>query len=276
MLFKIKSKTFLFDEFPLIVGVLNITPDSFYDGGKYETQNQILKRVDKMIEEGADIIDIGGESTRPYSKRISLDDERKRLLPALKKIKKNFNIPISIDTMKSKIADICLKEGAEVINDATGFLYDKNIPKIVAKHNAAVIINHTPSLPDDMQMKCNYKNLTKEISLFFKSKIKICRDLGVDKKSIILDPGIGFGKETAHNIDLIKNIKDFDSLKMPLMYGVSNKSFIGTILKIKNPRKRVTGSVIAAYVCIQNGAKLIRTHNIKETKEMIMMWRKLN
>ena len=161
MLFKIKSKTFLLNEFPLIVGVLNVTPDSFYDGGKYKTQNQILKRVDKMIKEGADIIDIGAESTRPYSKRISLDEESKRLLPVLKTIKKNFDIPLSIDTMKSEIADVCLEEGAEIINDATGFLYDKNIPKIVARHKAAVIINHTPSLPGDMQEKCNYKNIIK-------------------------------------------------------------------------------------------------------------------
>ena len=276
MLFKIKSKTFSLNKSPLIVGVLNVTPDSFYDGGKYKTQSQILKRVDKMIKEGADIIDIGAESTRPYSKRVSLDDESKRLLPILKTIKKNFDIPLSIDTMKSKIADMCLKEGAEIINDATGFLYDKNIPKIIARHRAAVIINHTPALPDNMQEQCDYKNIIKEITLFFKSKIKICRNLGVDENSIILDPGIGFGKETLHNIDLIKNVKKFNSLKMPLMYGVSNKSFIGNILKVKNPRKRVNGSTIAAYVCIQNGAKLIRTHNIRETKEMITMWRQLN
>ena len=276
MLFETKSKTFLSKEFPLIVGVLNLTPDSFYDGGKYKTRDQVLRRVEKMVLEGADIIDIGAESTRPFSKRISASNELKRLLPHLKMIKKNFDIPLSVDTMKSQVAEASLSEGAEIINDATGFLFDKNIPKVVGKHSGAIIINHAPSLPEDMQKNTNYKDIISDIKAFFKIQIKTCMKSQINRTSIVLDPGIGFGKKTNHNIDLIKNIKKFKSLGFPLMYGVSNKAFVGEILKIKNPKKRTNGSVIASYVCIENGAQLIRVHNVKETKQMVTMWRELN
>tara|TARA_B100000959_G_scaffold283742_1_gene353423 strand:+ start:1686 stop:2516 length:831 start_codon:yes stop_codon:yes gene_type:complete len=276
MLFKIKSKTFLPKEFPLIVGVLNLTPDSFYDGGMYKTRDQVLKRVEKMVLEGADIIDIGAESTRPFSKRISASNELKRLLPHLRMIKKNFDIPLSVDTMKSQVAEVSLGEGAEIINDVTGFLFDKDIPKVVGKHNGAIIINHTSSLPDVMQENTSYNDIVSDIKAFFKVKIKTCIKSGINKNSIVLDPGIGFGKKTNQNIDLIKNIEKFKSLGCPLMYGVSNKAFIGEVLKIKNPKRRTNGSVVAAYVCIENGAQLIRVHDVKETKQMVTMWRELN
>ena len=194
MLFKIKSKTFLPKEFPLIVGVLNLTPDSFYDGGEYKTRDQVLRRVEKMVLEGADIIDIGAESTRPFSKRISVSNELKRLLPHLKMIKKNFDIPLSVDTMKSQVAEASLSEGVEIINDVTGFLFDKNIPKVVGKHDGAIIINHTPSLPEDMQNNTNYKDIVSDIKAFFKIKIKTCIKSQINKTSIVLDPGIGLVK----------------------------------------------------------------------------------
>ena len=163
MVFKIKSRTYAKHNFPLIVGVLNLTPDSFYDGGKYNTIDKILKKVEKMVKEGADILDIGGESTRPFSKRISSSLEIKRLLSPLKKIKKNFDIPISVDTMKSEVAEVCLSEGAEIINDATGLMFDQKIAKVVARYNAALIINHTPDMPERMQEKPYYLNITEEI-----------------------------------------------------------------------------------------------------------------
>tara|TARA_B100000029_G_scaffold222996_1_gene220908 strand:+ start:9862 stop:10692 length:831 start_codon:yes stop_codon:yes gene_type:complete len=275
MTFRIKSTTYNSDDFPLIVGILNLTPDSFYDGGKYTENDKILRRVEKMIKEGADIIDVGAESTRPQSKRISTQEELERLLEPLKIITSNFDIPISIDTMKSEVADAALSEGAEIINDATGFLFDKEVPKIVGKHNASIIINHTPALPEEMQSKCEYVNIINDIKTNFEMKIISCIKEGISKESIVIDPGIGFGKTLAHNIELIIKAKEFKIFNLPLMYGVSNKNFIGQILKIKEPSERVLGSVIAANACIRNGADLIRVHNIKETKEMILMWREL-
>jgi dihydropteroate synthase len=275
MVFKIKSRTYAKHNFPLIVGVLNLTPDSFYDGGKYNTIDKILKKVEKMVKEGADILDIGGESTRPFSKRISSSLEIKRLLSPLKKIKKNFDIPISVDTMKSEVAEVCLSEGAEIINDATGLMFDQKIAKVVARYNAALIINHTPDMPERMQEKPYYLNITEEIKSFFHKNIIFSLKAGISKESIVLDPGIGFGKNLTHNIELIKNIKEFKKLKLPLMYGVSNKTFIGEITKVKNPRKRIIGSIVTANICIRNGVEMIRVHNVKETKQMISIWSEL-
>ena len=275
MVFKIKSRTYAKHNFPLIVGVLNLTPDSFYDGGKYNTIDKILKKVEKMVKEGADILDIGGESTRPFSKRISSSLEIKRLLSPLKKIKKNFDIPISVDTMKSEVAEVCLSEGAEIINDATGLMFDQKIAKVVARYNAALIINHTPDMPERMQEKPYYFNITEEIKSFFHKNIIFSLKAGISKESIVLDPGIGFGKNLTHNIELIKNIKEFKKLKLPLMYGVSNKTFIGEITKVKNPRKRIIGSIVTANICIRNGVEMIRVHNVKETKQMISIWSEL-
>tara|TARA_Y100001960_G_scaffold219523_1_gene229445 strand:+ start:2490 stop:3320 length:831 start_codon:yes stop_codon:yes gene_type:complete len=275
MVFKIKSRTYAKHNFPLIVGVLNLTPDSFYDGGKYNTIDKILKKVEKMVKEGVDILDIGGESTRPFSKRISSSLEIKRLLSPLRKIKKNFDIPISVDTMKSEVAEVCLSEGAEIINDATGLMFDQKIAKVVAKYNAALIINHTPEMPERMQEKPYYINITEEIKSFFHKNIIFSLKAGISKESIVLDPGIGFGKNLTHNIELIKNIKEFKKLKLPLMYGVSNKTFIGEITKVKNPRKRIIGSIVTANICIRNGVEMIRVHNVKETKQMISIWSEL-
>ena len=275
MVFKIKSRTYAKHNFPLIVGVLNLTPDSFYDGGKYNTIDKILKKVEKMVKEGADILDIGGESTRPFSKRISSSLEIKRLLSPLKKIKKNLDIPISVDTMKSEVAEVCLSEGAEIINDATGLMFDQKIAKVVARYNAALIINHTPDMPERMQEKPYYLNITEEIKSFFHKNIIFSLKAGISKESIVLDPGIGFGKNLTHNIELKKNIKEFKKLKLPLMYGVSNKTFIGEITKVKNPRKRIIGSIVTANICIRNGVEMIRVHNVKETKQMISIWSEL-
>jgi len=275
MVFKIKSRTYAKHNFPLIVGVLNLTPDSFYDGGKYNTIDKILKKVEKMVKEGVDILDIGGESTRPFSKRISSSLEIKRLLSPLRKIKKNFDIPISVDTMKSEVAEVCLSEGAEIINDATGLMFDQKIAKVVARYNAALIINHTPDMPERMQEKPYYINITEEIKSFFHKNIIFSLKAGISKESIVLDPGIGFGKNLSHNIELIKNIKEFKKLKLPLMYGVSNKTFIGEITKVKNPRKRIIGSIVTANTCIRNGVEMIRVHNVKETKQMISIWSEL-
>ena len=269
----LNGKKYTNKNYPLIVGILNLTPDSFSDGGKHNTEYKALKRVESMIEDGADIIDIGAESSRPDSKRISFDEEKKRLLPITKKIIKRFDIPISIDTMKSQIADITLKEGASIINDVTGFLYDEKMPDVIGKNKGAVIINHTSDLPQNMQKKTSYKNMFNEIKNFFEEKIKICINNNIKKNSIIIDPGIGFGKKTAQNVDLIKNIKIFQKFKLPIMYGVSNKRFLGELLDINNPIERTNATIITCLFLTINNVNLLRVHDIKKTQEMIKLWR---
>ena len=275
MYLQINKKKFNLTKSPLIVGILNLTPDSFYDGNKYKSRYSILKRVEQIIKEGADILDIGAESTRPKSKRISLKTEKERLINNTILIRKNFSIPISIDTMKSEIADICLNEGANIINDVTGYRFDNEMPNVISRNNAAVIINHTSDLPHLMQSKTKYKNLIKDIKTDLKNKVKTSIKMGINPHSIVIDPGIGFGKTVKQNITLIKKAEEFSKLKLPLMYGVSNKSFLGEILKIKIPKNRTNASIVAACFCLNNGANLLRVHNIKETKEMIKIWQEL-
>jgi dihydropteroate synthase len=275
MLLKVPSKTFRTNNFPLVVGVLNLTPDSFYDGGKYNNLRNIYKLVEKYLDEGADIIDIGAESTRPGSKRVSFDEEKRRLFPTIDKIIKKYNPIISLDTMKSEIAKIGLDHGVEIINDATGFMYDQRMPKVLANHKCGLIINHTSGLPDVMQKKTNYKNLIKDIIKFFESILDTCKKNNIPQNTLVLDPGIGFGKTLNQNIDLIKKANQFNIFNRPIMYGISNKSFIGNILDLKNPDERVNGSIISSLFAIMNGVNIIRTHNVKETVEMIKMWRVL-
>lgn len=273
MLLKVPSKTFRSNDFPLVVGVLNLTPDSFYDGGKYNDLKSIYKLVEKYLDEGADIIDIGAESTKPGSKRVSYEEEKRRLFPIVNKIIKKYNPIISLDTMKSEIAKIGLDLGVELINDVTGFMYDESMPKVIANYKCGLIINHTTGLPQIMQKKTNYKNIIKDIIKFFESILDTCKKNNIPLNSIVLDPGIGFGKTTEQNIHLIKKADEFQIFKRPIMYGISNKSFIGNILNIKNPDKRVNGSVISSLFSIMNGVNIIRTHNVKETVEMIKLWR---
>ena len=273
MILNIKGNRFNNKDFPLLLGILNLTPDSFSDGGKYNSEYKALKKVENYLNEDVDIIDIGAESSRPSSKRISLSEERKRLFPIVSKIKKKFDVIISLDTMKSEIAKEGFDKGIEIINDVSGFMYDSKMPNIIGKNNGAVILNHTSALPETMQKNTKYKNIFNDIKSFFTNRIKKCIKNNISDKSIILDPGIGFGKNTQQNIDLVKNVKKFKNFGLPIMNGVSNKKFLGEILGIDDPNKRVNASVITALLLLINGVNLLRVHNVKETKEMLNLWR---
>ena len=222
MYLQINKKKFNLTKSPLIVGILNLTPDSFYDGNKYKSRYSILKRVEQIIKEGADILDIGAESTRPKSKRISLKTEKERLINNTILIRKNFSIPISIDTMKSEIADICLNEGANIINDVTGYRFDNEMPNVISRNNAAVIINHTSDLPHLMQSKTKYKNLIK--SFLKKNNSKIIFEPG---RSIVGNAGYLISKITYIKQTNSKNFVILDSamndLIRPALYGAKHR-----------------------------------------------------
>ncbi|HOJ50130.1 MAG TPA: dihydropteroate synthase [Spirochaetota bacterium] len=251
-----------------VMGIINITPDSFFDGGKYNSLILALNRVESIISEGADIIDIGAESSRPGSKRIDAKEELKRLIPVLKEIRKNYsNIIISIDTYKPEVARIALEEGADIINDIYG-LRKEGMIDIIAKYNSYCIIMHMKGDPENMQINPYYDNVVEEIASFFEERIREAEEKGIKRDKIIIDPGIGFGKRLEDNINILKNIKYFkDRFKLPVLIGLSRKSMIGQILN-NSVEERKNGSIILNTISFMNGADIIRVHDVKESVEI--------
>ena len=264
---KLKNKAFDFNHNIYVMGILNLSPDSFYDGRKYTNINQTLKYTEKMLADGADIIDIGGESTRPGSKPISSDLEIKRTIPALIAIKKRFKTTISIDTYKPLVAKAAIDEGAEIINDITG-LSSKKIIDLAVKNKTAVIIMHMQNKPQNMQKKPYYKDVISEVYSFLKERRDLSLKKGLLEEKIILDPGIGFGKLLIHNIKLIKHLRTFKSLNCPILIGPSRKSMIGQILN-KEPKDRLMGTSAVVTLSLNNGANIIRVHDVGEMKDVV-------
>lgn len=249
------------------MGILNITPDSFYDGGKFFDCSKAIKHAKKIIEDGADIIDVGGESTRPGSDSISVTEEINRVIPVIKKLVKELNVPISIDTYKYEVAKEALKNGASLVNDITGLHEDRKIAKLVADYKAGVVIMHIKGTPKDMQLNPVYDDLIAEIIDYLKDGINVAITNGISKDSIIIDPGIGFGKQVEHNLKIIANLSKFKSLGFPLLIGTSRKSFIGKILDA-DVNDRLEGTLATTAISIANGANIIRVHDVKECKRV--------
>lgn len=253
-----------------VIGILNITPDSFSDGGKYIDPTLAIERAKEIEREGADIIDIGAESTRPYSEPVPLEEEMNRLMPVLEVIKETVKIPISIDTYKWQVAERCLKLGADIINDVYG-LNDENMIKVIKDYNAGIVIMHMKGTPKTMQNEPVYNDVISEIYSFLSDRSRNATLKGIEADKIILDPGIGFGKTTAHNLSILNSLQDFKSLGYPILIGTSKKGFISKITG--NPvEKRMIGSFATALIALQNGASLIRAHEVKETKEIINIY----
>lgn len=250
----------------VLMGVLNITPDSFSDGGKYLNPETAIKRAKEMIEQGADIIDIGGESSRPGADPISEDEELKRAAPIIKSLAKTIDIPISIDTYKPKVADICLGLGASIINDIAGI--DDAMREVAVKRDAGVIIMHMRGKPKTMQENINSKNIIPEIKNFFKKRIEKAQIAGI--KNIIIDPGVGFGKTLEQNLAIIKNLKEFKGLNCPILIGASRKSFIGKITGL-DISQRLEGTIASSVAGILNGANIIRVHDVLACKRAAMV-----
>lgn len=252
----------------LIMGVLNVTPDSFSDGGEFLSPLPAIEHAYKMIEEGADIIDIGGESSRPGSDPVSIDEEINRILPIIEELIDNISVPLSIDTYKSKVAKKALKLGVEIVNDISGLRSDPEMGKIISEYKAYVIIMHMKGTPKNMQDDPKYDNLLGEIIEFFNRQTQFAVNSGIQKTRIILDPGIGFGKRIADNFVLLNSLKMLADLGYPLLVGPSRKSFIGLTLKLP-PNQRVEGTSAAVTASILNGAKIVRVHDVKEMKRVV-------
>jgi len=257
------------------MGILNVTPDSFSDGGNFLTKSEALKHVENLIEDGADIIDVGGESSRPGASPVSVEEELSRVIPVIKLIKKNFpDILISIDTYKSQVASEAIKFGADIVNDITGLKGCSKMAPLVSKTEVFVVIMHMRGNPQNMQNNTNYTNLTLEISNFFKDQIDYAESFGIKNNKIILDPGIGFGKSVDQNFIIIKNINRFRDLGYPILIGTSRKSFLTKTLKT-NPNNVLEGTIASSLFCTLNGASILRVHDVKEVKRSIRIIEKI-
>ena len=246
------------------MGILNVTPDSFFDGGKYSTLDKIMIRVDEMINEGVDIIDIGGESSRPGSDRISIQEELDRISPVVSRIRESYDIPISIDSMKSDVVKELLKYKINIINDISA-LSDPKFIEILKITDAYICLMHMNKDPSVMQDNPTYGNVTKDIFSYLEAKSNYCIENGISPKKIIVDPGFGFGKNLDHNYELLKNLDKFTKISCNILVGISRKSMIGDLLN-QDLSKRLYGSLSAAVISAIKRAKIIRTHDVRETK----------
>jgi dihydropteroate synthase len=253
-----------------LMGILNVTPDSFSDGGKYFNFKDAIKQAVRMAEEGADIIDVGGESTRPGAKPVPIEEELRRVIPVIKELVKELDLPISIDTYKSEVAKKALDQGANMINDISTLRFDPEMRKVASEYDVPVVLMHIKGTPRNMQDNPFYTDVIQEISDYLNESIEIARKAGIAEDKIIVDPGIGFGKRVKDNLDILKNLKKLTHLGKPILIGVSRKSFIGKLLDLPL-EQRLEGSLSASVLAIANGANILRVHNVKENKRAAQM-----
>ena len=260
------------------MGILNVTPDSFSDGNKFNNLESATKQAQTMLENGVDIIDIGGESTRPGAKKITLEEEKKRVIPIIKKLREFTSIPISIDTNKAQVAEEAIAVGADIVNDISGATFDDQMLSTVGKLNVPIILMHIRGTPQTMQQLTIYDDLIAEIIQFLETQITKAITCGIPRENIIIDPGIGFAKNHLQSIELIQRLSEFNSLNLPILAGVSRKSFMRPILNKDNPQERVWGTAAACCSAIAKGVDILRVHDISEMYDVCrvadVIWRK--
>ena len=257
---------------PKVMGILNITPDSFYDGGKFKEDQKIKNHINKMINDGMDILDIGGYSSRPGASEVSISEELERVIPTLIFIKKNFkNLIISIDTFRSEVAKASLIEGADIINDISAGVFDSKMMDVISKFNCPYILMHMKGNPRNMQNSPKYKHTAVEIIQFLAERIKVARKKNI--VDIIVDPGFGFGKTVEHNFEILNNLENFKALDAPLLTGFSRKSMIFKTLKTTSD-EALNGTSSVNTIALMKGANILRVHDVKEAKECIILYEK--
>jgi len=254
----------------LIMGVLNVTPDSFSDGGRYLDVQSAVEHALQMEAEGADIIDVGGESTRPGSLPVSAQEEVERVVPVIEQLAKNSDIPISIDTYKSTVAQAALDAGAHIVNDISGLRFDDRMASVVARAHAGLVLMHIKGTPRNMQQNPHYDDLILEIKTYLSESKRIAFEAGIGEEQIVIDPGIGFGKRLEDNFKIIRSLDSFHELGSPILVGPSRKSFIGLTLNLP-VEERLEGTAAAVTACIINGADIIRVHDVKEMKRVAVI-----
>jgi dihydropteroate synthase len=247
----------------LVMGTLNLTPDSFYDGGQYSTKAAAIERALQMVEEGADIIDIGGESSRPGAKPVSVAEELERVIPVIEEIHRRTDILLSVDTTKAVVATEAVEAGASVVNDISALRFDAKMARLVADRGVFIVLMHMKGTPETMQKNPSYNDPVEEIKAFFAERIEAAISAGIATEKIIIDPGIGFGKRLSDNLAIIRGLSKFSALDAPILVGLSRKSFLGDILNLP-AEERLEGTIAANAIAILNGADIIRVHDVKE------------
>ncbi len=255
-------------EKPVIMGILNVTPDSFSDGGQFLDPKIALKRAMQLLDDGATILDIGGESTRPGAPDVSLEDELARVIPAIKAIRQHSDCVISIDTSKALVMEQAILAGADIVNDVRALQEIDALETVAQYEDVAICLMHMQGQPRSMQSAPHYDNLFADINMFFSERIKACETAGIKFERLILDPGFGFGKTLSHNYQILARFDDFNKLGLPLLAGLSRKSMIGNLFN-RDTNERLAGSLAGALIAAQNGAKIIRVHDVKETADVL-------
>jgi dihydropteroate synthase len=251
-----------------LMGILNVTPDSFSDGGRYADPKTAIAHGIQLARDGADIIDIGGESTRPGARPVSAEEEKERVLPVLRGLRGGVSIPLSVDTYKAEVAQAALEEGADIVNDISALRFDAAMVSLVAREKVPVVLMHMQGTPQTMQQKPHYQDVLAEVRDFLTGRVRFALESGVDLDQIIVDPGIGFGKELEHNLELLRGLSTLVSLRRPLLVGPSRKAFIGKLLDLASDY-RLEGSLAAAVAAVLGGANIIRMHDVKEARRAI-------
>ena len=255
----------------LVMAILNVTPDSFSDGGKFNTIEKALKQAEKFIKEGADILDVGGESTRPKAVKVETDEEIRRVVPVIEDISKQFDSPISIDTSNSEVAEKAIGAGAEIINDISGLRFDEKIAEVAAKYKTGLILMHSRGEFETMHKQKPIENILREVICELHQSIEKANDFGVNNENITVDVGIGFGKTLAQNLELVAKLDKLceEFKNFPLLVGTSRKSFIGKILDDAPTENRLNGTLATNIISVWNGANIVRVHDVKETVEVL-------
>jgi len=251
-----------------LMGIVNVTPDSFSDGGSYLAPERAVDHALRLEDEGADFIDIGGESTRPGAVPIPIEEELERVIPVVEKLRERISIPISIDTYKSTVAEAALRAGAVIVNDISGLRHDPSMASVIARYGASAVIMHMQGTPREMQVNPTYEDVVKEVKKFL--RLQVDRAVANGIAQVIVDPGIGFGKTVVHNLQLIRNLPEFSELGCPLLVGPSRKSFIGTLLDLP-VAERLEGTAAAVTACILRGASILRVHDVRAMKRVAII-----
>ncbi len=256
---------------PLIMGILNLTPDSFSDGGEYNTLERALRRAREMAAEGADIIDVGGESTRPGAPQVPADEEISRVVPVIRALNEEIGLPISVDTSKSRVAAAALAAGAEFVNDISGLRFDPKMAAVAADHGAGLFLMHTRGRPVTMQQDTGYTDLVGEVLAYLRQSLDTALEAGVEEGRLAIDPGIGFGKSAEGNLEILRRLSELHCLGRPVLLGTSRKSFIGKVLNQPEPQRRLHGSNATVALGVARGAQIFRVHDVGPARDTALM-----
>lgn len=265
---KIRENNFFWGKRTYLMGILNVTPDSFSDGGDFNTLETAVARAKKMVAEGADIIDVGGQSTRPGAEQISLTEELNRVIAVIKTLRQKISIPISIDTTKASVAQAAVEAGADIVNDISGGTYDAQMFPMVARLGVPIVLMHIRGTPQTMSQLTDYQDLVREMYQFFVEQIEKALQAGIARSHIIIDPGIGFAKNYQQNLELLRRLGEFKSLHLPILVGSSRKSFIGRILNQNEPKLRVWGTAATCCAAIAGSADILRVHDVAQMHDV--------